>query len=133
MLQGIFLPVFIQTVLMILYAIMDSGLSMKDGIGEYLQIFFLFLFYGYLVAGIQSVGCALAMEFLINPRIKNHLAVVSISGFLGFLSGFSVMAFVFGKPTSDSTEWLFLSTLTGLLMGVILRRNFHLSKPQNES
>ncbi|WP_395373307.1 hypothetical protein [Marinicella sp. W31] len=125
MLQGIFLPVAIQTFLMLLYALIDSGLGMKDGIGDFFKMMFLLLAYGYVVAGIQSILCALTMEFLINPRIKNHIAVVLISGFLGLLSGFSVIAFVFGKATGDASEWLLLSAVTGLIMGVILRRSYY--------
>ena len=58
--------------------------------GAYLTVikaFFVFLAFGYIFAGIQSILYSLAMEFYINPRVNENGVVVGISTAIGAISG----------------------------------------------
>ena len=114
----------LQVMLILIYGFIDSGFGAMGDLGEFFKMVIFLTMYGYLVTGIQSILYAVLMEFVLNPRIKNDLLVLLSSSFLGALSGYSVMAILFEKGISDSLEWLFVSAVTGLLMGILLRDNF---------
>lgn len=75
------------------------------------------MMYAYFLIGIQSIIYSLLMEFVINPKIKNSLAVVILSSALGGLSGAMLL-----EPG------LVVGAITGMLMGIILRRMYLGSK-----
>lgn len=52
-----------------------------------IKVFFLFLVFGYVFAGIQSILYSVAMEFYINPKFKENGVVISISTAIGAICG----------------------------------------------
>ena len=78
------------------------------------MVFLLFLAFGYLFVGIQSVIYSTLMEYYVNPKISNDVLVIIISGVLGALSG----AVVLGSAGAV------LGVVPGFVTGIYLRRSF---------
>jgi len=125
MLMGILLPAVVQASIVVIYILITFDTDGYSGFTDFIQFVFLALLMGYMLVGLQSIVYAFLMEYVINPKLKNHVVVVLCSGLLGLLSGYSVVL-VTGTP-GDIAHWNVVSLLTGLIMGVILRRNYHYS------
>jgi len=127
-LMGVFFPVLIQTVLLLIYTVIDSGVNAFRGFEHVAKLVLFYIVYGYVITGLQSLVYALLMEFIVNANIENHISTILASGLLGLLSGLSVILILTGGNFTDIEGWLLMSTVTGLFMGIILRRNYHRSR-----
>lgn len=80
-----------------------------------LNIFISFILLAYVFTSIQSVLYSFVMEFYVNNKIKNNVIAIGVSTLLGALFGLLVQLMTVG-------------TLTGLIMGIVLR-SLYLKKP----
>lgn len=85
----------------------------------------------FLLVGIQSFLCAIVMERMINPRVTNNRLALGLAGFLGLLAAIptSLVLPADGFELVGSTLLLLTGTLVGVLVGAILRRNYHRFPP----
>ncbi|EDM27367.1 hypothetical protein LNTAR_21675 [Lentisphaera araneosa HTCC2155] len=74
----------------------------------------LLLIFAYFFVGCQSVLFSLALELVIQNRIKVEFQFYIISTILGFLLGMSLLHIYFG----------IIGAITGLIIGVIVRTNY---------
>jgi len=72
--------------------------------------------YAFLLIGIQSLVCALLMEFLVAPRIRNIYLYLLVSCLLGALSGATVLMFI------DRMYFIIIGVFVGLIVGLGLYR-----------
>ena len=121
---GIFLPVLIQTVFILIAIFFESGMSIFEGFLQLPLALLFFLAAGYALTCIQTFMYAYLMEYVINPKVKNRYLVVICSMILGGLTGYSVALFFDLYALSESWPWIVLSGLNGLLMGVILNNSY---------
>ena len=142
---GILLPLIIASFLLTTWAVAQSYfidgknilrfdrelpilLGILKSAAGFIGVVLLFALYATFASGIQSILISFLMEYVINPKIENNLAVLFICGSLGLISGvFIYYVFPFGKI------WFIpLGGVTGIIVGKILRDNYNRS-PEIES
>jgi len=121
---GMFMPAIIGSLLMFFYLLGTESVG-KPGAFDIWSAFIIIVF-ALLFSGIQSTLYSLVMEFIVNRYFKRDDVVVGLSILLGL---FSVLILhpiepKLFSPSKGLPVLIFIGPITGLIVGVLLRRMY---------